>query len=99
MTGLRKRSRGFLRFAHFGNGFFCISAGEGDAHRRNAIAQSQVENGLRYVAIFASRHGQLVSAENIELGGGVAVNFHANSMTDFLRQSTPFLRLFFYFKA
>jgi hypothetical protein len=100
MNESQKRSSGFLRFAHIGKGFFCISAGEGDAHRRNSITKSQVESGLRYVAILASRHGQLVSAENIEFGSGVAVNFHANRMTDFLRKSTPFLRLsFFYFNA
>ena len=100
MAESQKRSRDFFRLAHIGKGFFCISAGEGDAHRRNSIAQSQVESGLRYVAILASRHGQLVSAENIEFGSGVAINFHANSMTDFLRKSTPFLRLsFFYFNA
>ena len=99
MAESQKRSRDFFRLAHIGKGFFCISAGEGDAHRRNSIAKSQVKLGF-YIAILASRHGQLVSAENIEFGSGVAVNFHANRMTDFLRKSTPFLRLsFFYFYA
>ena len=100
MAESQKRSRGFLRFLQvaqsFGNALW-----SNDSLENFTIIKAEGQNAVTDLAVSLARNGQLELVSGIEAAGGWgAVNFHANSMTDFLRKSTPFLRLsFFYFNA
>ena len=100
MAESQKRSRGFLRFLQVAQSL-SNTLWSNDSLEHFAIVKAEGQNAVADLAVSFARHGQLELVSGIEAAGGRgAVNFHANSMTDFLRKSTPFLRLsFFYFYA
>jgi hypothetical protein len=98
MAESQKRSRDFLIFctAHLAQHLGSVFAGHVNRTGKTVCNHEGNDRAATLVTVNVHR------GASGEVAAGVfrAVNVHASSMTDFLRKSTPFLRLsFFYFNA